>query len=143
MNYKKWVYDDLSTYQYQKTAMVTIPEKLDALREKAEAIRIASYDSTHGGGPSAEELLAANIAERQELEHNLRAARHHVRAVERALEALAADERKAIEYCALYPQSGGVRRLQEEIGYEKSQAYAIRDRAIHHMALLLHGRAEL
>ena len=87
--------------------------------------------------------MLANIAERDELKHNLEITKREVEQVDAALAELSQEERLVLERFYIHREHGHVDRLCEELNMEKSQVYNIKNRALVKLARMLHGQVSL
>ena len=60
-------------------------------------------------------------------------------AVEKALEALTAQERRVLERMYLHKEPLAVQMLVLELGYEKSNIYVLKEKALRHFAMAFYG----
>lgn len=145
MNYKDWTIPRLKELPQLEKALDNIPERIKVLEAEYTNIRAVRTDATpvHGGTNTREEMLIANIAEREELSARYDIAKRNVEQMRNALADLEPNERKALEMFYIHRCKNHVERLCAEFGYEKSQVYAIKDEALIKLAKILYGCAEL
>lgn len=141
MNWKFEAIEKLKEYTARKNALVTIPEEITRLEEAAQSIRSAAADATpvQGGGSTREDMLLSNIVHREELQRRLSDAKRWVKAVDRGLAVLTADERLILDRFYIHPMRGYVDRLCEEFCIEKTAVYKRKDAAIEKFTLALYG----
>ena len=145
MNYKQYIIPDLQSLNAWRAALTTIPERIRALERAYGAIRSAMTDATPvaGGTTVRDEMLVSNIAERDKLKSNLEITRHNVKRLESALELLPRDERIILERFYVNREKNHVERLMEELHYEKTQIYQLKERGLIDLARILLGVVEL
>ncbi len=145
MNYKQFIIPDLQSLNAWRAALTTIPERIRALEMAYGAIRSAMTDATPvaGGTTVRDEMLVSNIAERDKLKSNLEITRHNVKRLESALELLPRDERIILERFYVNREKNHVERLMEELHYEKTQIYQLKERGLIDLARILLGVVEL
>ena len=145
MNYKQYIIPDLKSLNAWRAALTTIPERIRALEMAYGAIRSAMTDATPvaGGTTVRDEMLVSNIAERDKLKSNLEITRHNVKRLESALELLPRDERIILERFYVNREKNHVERLMEELHYEKTQIYQLKERGLIDLARILLGVVEL
>ncbi len=124
MKYKDFVIDRLKNYGAHKTAVENLRERLDQLA----SLRCAS----------AEERLDHFVCEK-EFGALLQNKQDEVEAVEKALEALTAQERRVLERMYLHKEPLAVQMLVLELGYEKSNIYVLKEKALRHFAMAFYG----
>ena len=145
MNYKQYIIPDLQSLNAWRAALTTIPERIRALEMAYGAIRSAMTDATPvaGGTTVRDEMLVSNIAERDKLKSNLEITRHNVKRLESALELLPRDERIILERFYVNREKNHVQRHMEELHYEKTQIYQLKERGLIDLARILLGVVEL
>ena len=143
-----WQYNamqDLREYQAVKESMVSIPEELKALEIDMQLVRGTSYDKSpvQGGASGREDRLIDYIDKKGRLAENLRAATVRVRRIERGLAGLTDNERLVLHRFFVSREHGHVDRLCEELGYEKTAVYNIKDAALKKFTLSMFGVIDL
>lgn len=144
MNWKNEAMDKLRRYDSMRTACHSIPKELQRLRVEACRMKGASTDPVpvKGGSSRGEDRLLNNIVLRQELSNSLERTRAWLDVTERALKHLDRQEQLILQRLYIYPEKGGVDRLCQELGMEKSTVYRHRDRALEKFTLALYGLPE-
>ena len=145
MKYTDWLIPRLRNLEAERRALVNIPDRIKALEISFGAIRAVATDGepVSGGTSRREELLLENIAERDELKHNLRITRAEVRQVENALNSLSPEEKTVIEKFYINRPQNHVEWLCQELHIERTQVYRIKDQALIKMARQLFGQVTL
>lgn len=141
VDYRKLVAEDLKDYKAMKEGICNNKERIAELEAEFERIKggAGGTASLRGGGNATEDKLINNIAERDRYELNNRATTPLVLRIERSLRHLNETELKVIVRMYINEEKGAVLRLCEELNYEKSMIYKIKDAAIHKLALAMYG----
>ena len=145
MKYTDWIIPRLRELGQERAALKNIPERILVLEMAFDGLKAANTDGTvvSGGENHREEAMLANIAERDELKHNLEITKREVEQVDAALAELSQEERLVLERFYIHREHGHVDRLCEELNMEKSQVYNIKNRALVKLARMLHGQVSL
>lgn len=145
MNYKDRLIPELKTLQSKREALKNIPEKIKILEMRYSALRSSRTDAqpVSGGISRWENDLLCNIAERDALKLDLEIVRREVALMERALQSLSETEQLVLDRAYINRRKNYIDQLCEELGYEKSQIYRIRETSLEGLARKLLGRAEL
>ena len=133
--------DKLKDYTAKKNAAAHIPAEIARLEDDFKHIRSATMDATpvEGGGNRREDMLLANICQRTELWHQLNNVELELAGIEKALDALTAEERLVLERFYINPHKGSVDWLCEELGIERPTVYKRKDAAREKFTKLLYG----
>lgn len=142
MNYKKWLIEDLQNLERNEFSLLQMRSELETLEAEYAAIKATDFDKipSHGSGNVQEEKLLTAIAKKQELEANLEATARHVEDMRRVLKNLPDDERRVVERMFVHREKYAADNLAEELGYETSQIYNIKNRALTHIAQMRFGK---
>lgn len=145
MDWKREAVEKLKRYNAMKQSLCSIPEEIGRLESEMQSIRSATSDGTpvSGGGSGREDRYLSNIVHREELARSLEQAQKWVSLVDSALEILNPEELLILDRFYINPARGNVDRLCMELGVEKSQVYARKDSALHHLTLSLYGCTEI
>ena len=145
MKYTDWIIPRRRELGQERAALKNIPERILVLEMAFDGLKAANTDGTvvSGGENHREEAMLANIAERDELKHNLEITKREVEQVDAALAELSQEERLVLERFYIHREHGHVDRLCEELNMEKSQVYNIKNRALVKLARMLHGQVSL
>lgn len=145
MKYTDWIIPRLRDLENERAALQNIPERIRTLELAFAGLRAANTDGdvVSGGENHREDLLLANIAERDELKKNLEITRREVEQVDSALAKLSQDERLVLDRFYIHREHGHVDRLCEELGCEVANVYKIKNRALVQLARSLHGQVTL
>lgn len=145
MIYKTMAMEDLKLHGKRIISVQNLRDEIEALEcEKISAKGISDSTPVMGGDINKQDSKLVDIISLQKrLGMQLAAVERHVNRVERALGALTRDERKVIERFYLDPQNYSMKRLQEELMYEKSKIYEIKDDALYNFTIALYGITDL
>ena len=145
MNWQEQAAQDLRKYEQQRQSIENIPERIRALREKYEAVKCVCTDApaVDGGGGRTEDAMIDNILERKRLALTLAANRRVVALVERGLAALSEPERAVLDVFYIHPRGEKLEYLRDELGYERSQVYRIKDEALYKYTVNQYGIPEM
>lgn len=146
MDWRKISIERLKDYENRKAALLSIPEQLETLELEFTSIRAATTDGQEikgGGGSKIEDSLINNIVKRDELKRNLKIVKNEVAVTERGLKGLTADEEKILNKFYINRVHGHVELLCEELNFEKSRVYAIKEDALKKFTLACYGIIEL
>lgn len=124
MKYKDFVIDRLRNHSAHKAAVENLRERLEQLA------------ALHGASPG--ERLDQFVCEK-EFRALLQSKQSEVEAVEKALGALTRQERQVLERMYLQKEPLAVQVLMIELGYEKSNIYSLKEKALQHFARAFYG----
>lgn len=145
MNYKDRLIPELKTLQDKREALINIPEQIKILEMRYGALRAARTDAQPVSGDISrrENDLLCNIAERDTLKADLTATQREVDLMDGALSKLSEVEQRVIDYAYINRRKNYIEQLCEELGYERTQVYRIKDAALIKLARKLYGKVEL
>lgn len=145
MNWQKEAVNDLKAYVARKNSIESMREKIKELEAKAVRLNSVSNDvPVQGGAAKNEDMLINNIVERDKLGENIRIAQRFIESVDRGLEVLSADERKVLDGFYMAPViTRKVDRLCDELHFEKSRIYQIKDTALRRFTVAMYGIIDL
>lgn len=145
MNWKKQIIEDLRDYPLKLEAMYQIPEKIKRLEDEYTGLKSARNDSTPVSGSTnkREDALVNNIVERDKLKLNYSIIKRQISALEKGLELLTDTERLILDRFYIHGAKGNIDRLKDELGYEKSQLYCMRNDALRKLTIGMYGVVEL
>lgn len=143
LTYKTYVLARLADFADARAALVTIPERVEALRAKRETLKLRATDSqpVSGGGSRTEDAWVTSLLEEDYLKARLKEAEKVVAQTQYLLADLDREETLVIERTCMRRRKGDVEELCEELGYERSAVYALRDRTLRKLARLMTGEA--
>lgn len=140
MDWKREAIEDLRNYTRRKQSLENLPRRIEALEQDSLSVRAGLGSEPVSGGTSmAEDRMINNISERERLGHNLCSVRRLVELTEQGLDSLTREERLVLERFFINRQRGYLERLMDELGYEKSRIYQIKDIALRKYTLQQFG----
>lgn len=144
MDWKKEAINDLKNYLSRKNSILSMSEQIQMLDAKMERVKGFSADSpVMGGASKSEDVLINCIAEKDRLTTNIEIAKKQIAMVERGLTFLSDDERTVLTMFFINRPSNHIDRLCDELGYEKSRIYEIKDQALHKFTIAMYGIVDL
>lgn len=146
MNWQKISIERLREYEARKRALELIPEQIKALEDKFTSVRSATTDSiavSDGTGNKREDALINNIVMRQELAGNLSIALKEVSITESGLAGLNDTQRLILQKFYIERTHGHIEKLCEELHFEKSRVYALKDEALKKFTMSCYGVVEV
>ena len=146
MTWKKISIERLKEYEARKEALELIPEQLETLEMSFTAIRAATTDGTPvagGEGNKRENSLINNIVKREELTRSLDIARREVEVTEKGLAGLTDEQKRVLSLFYIHRTRNHVERLCEEMCYEKSKIYELKDEALRIFTMATCGVVEI
>ena len=146
IDYRSLAIERLQSYPAQKASLEGLEQEIRMLEERMTAPRGgASSDATpvREGGNRYEDRLLTDIAKKEEMKWAKERACFETLRVGNALNALSDEQRLILDRFYMHRQSGYVERLCEELGYEKTQIYKMKDDALYLFTLNLYGVIEL
>lgn len=145
MNYKRDLIDELRALPHRKASIENLKERISILKMQLEAIRAASTDAepvSGGGTNKREDAMINNLYEQMVRKNDLRVTEAQVKLLEENIAKLLPNERLVLERFYVIGEKNAVTRLMNDLGYEKSQIYRIKDEALANLARRLYGRIE-
>ena len=140
MDWKKCAIEDLRKYNSMKSSLDMMRERIESLNSSFKAIKCSTSDATpvKGGGNMAEDRLINNIVERERLKYNYLATEKLVNLIGKGIKGL---DEKDIKILSMFYMDGkySVMRMVEELGYEQSQIYRMKDRALYKFTVEMYG----
>lgn len=145
MNWQKMSIDRLKEYEARQSALILIPEQIKTLETNFTAIRAARTDGTpvKESGNKREDALLSNIAKRQELEFNLEIAEREAEITAQGLATLTPEERQVLYKFYINRPRRHVEELCEELNFEKTRVYEIKDIALRKFTRAVYGVVEI
>ena len=145
MNWKTSAESDLRTYNIRRQSLDNIQERITALKATQDGLRAVAADSEpiKGGTSKYEDKLINSIVEIERLKLNYVAANRLVKLIEKGMEGLSEEEREVVDAFYITATERCVDVLRERLGYEKSQIYRIREKALYKFTLSCYGIIDL
>ena len=144
MKWSDCAIQDLRKYKYLKASLENIAERMEALRCRFLSIRSAAIDKVpvKGGFSRYEDNLLNIIVEKDRLKYLYRANKTLLNLIERGLASLDETERLVLEKFYIDRPKNHVEKLMEELNYEKSRVYEIKDQALYKFTIAMYGIIE-
>ena len=144
MKWSDCAIQDLRKYKYLKASMESIPERMEALCCRFESAKGAATDKVpvKGGLSRYEDNLIDIIVEKERLKYLYRANKTLLDLIERGLDSLDKTERLVLDRFYIDRPKGHVEKLMEELNYEKSRVYEIKDQALYKFTIAMYGIVE-
>jgi hypothetical protein len=148
MNWQKAAVEDLQKYDAMCRSLDNIPLRIAALKSAYESLSLRRGAATGqsrlpGGLSRIEDRLLDNIVERQRLGHSYKAMKGLVTLVRRGISGLDERERLVLERFFIRREAGHVEKLMEELHYEKSRVYTLKNQALYKFTLSMYGLSDL
>jgi len=144
MKWSDFAIQDLRKYKYLKASLESIPERMEALRCKLVSVKgtATDKDPVQGGTSRYEDNLLDIIVEKERLKYLYRANKKLLALIERGLASLNKTERLVLDRFYIDRPKGHVEKLMEELNYEKSRVYEIKDQALYKFTVAMYGIVE-
>ena len=146
MKYTDRLIPELKTLQEKREALENIPEKIKILEMRYSALRSSRTDAEPLSGSSIsrrEDDMIGNIAERDALQGDYEVTEREVNWLESALHTLTDAEQLVLDRAYINRRNGYIDLLCDELGYEKTRVYEIRNHALIKLARTLFGQVKL
>ena len=144
MDWKKAAEDDLKLYNLRVMSLENISERIATLKASKQGIKACVTDKSpvKGGQSKYEEMLINCIVEIERLSINYEVTKRLIRLTEKGLSVLDSDAREVLESFYISGSERCLEVLRERLGYEKSQIYRIKDRALQKFTIACFGITE-
>lgn len=144
MDWKRQAIDDLRKHGQRTESLHSIRERLASIESDKRAIKATSTDTTpvRDGSSRQEDRLLGLVSEQERLKHTYAAAKRLVNLVDKGLSGLEKQERLVLEKFYIYRTKGYMDDLMQELGYEQSHVYNVKDRALHKFTIAMYGLIE-
>ena len=141
MNWGSISIERLNDYNTRLVAVVSIQEQIESLELQYSSIRSAATEDTpvRGGGSNREDALLNNIAKREELKRNLEIAEKEISITQKGLSVLSEQERRVLTMFYIARPKDYMKRLCEEMMFEKTKIYQIKDQALTKFTKAVYG----
>lgn len=145
MDWKKAAEDDLKLYNLRMLSLDNISERIATLKASKEGVKACVIDKApvKGGQSKYEEMLINCIVEIERLSLNYEVTERLIKLTERGLSVLDDEEREVLESFYISGSERCLDVLRERLGYEKSQIYRIKDRALQKYTVACFGVTQL
>ena len=144
MNWKKEAVEDLKRYPCRKEGCLNLADRIQTLNASLSNVKGATCDVVpiKGGGCKVEDWRINTIMERDRLKLNYSTLKKLVQLTERGLKGLTEDERKVLERFFVYRGGRHVDELMDELCYEKTRIYELKDEALYKFTVAMYGIPE-
>lgn len=140
MNYITEAIERLEEYDQLHTAVENIKQELFALKAESDLIKSRNIsDMPKGSRGVADDWLCNNIAKRKELSQRLEISQRRIKQVEIILGKLESDERKLVDILYIRGGKKAVDRAMEELNFEKTKIYDMRNMVTKKIARMMLG----
>jgi hypothetical protein len=141
MDWKKEAINDLMTYERKKESLTNIKLQIQAINMQLTAVRgaLADTGSARGGDSHYEDRLLNGIVKRDRLKLTYRATKQLVTLIEKGLAGLDERDRLVLDMFYIHRAKGNVERLMEQLGYERSRIYEVKDEAVNKFTAAMYG----
>ena len=145
MDWKKAAEDDLKLYNLRMLSLDNISERIATLKASKEGVKACVTDKVpvKGGQSKYEEMLINCIVEIERLSLDYEVTERLIKLTERGLSVLDDEEREVLESFYISGSERCLDVLRERLGYEKSQIYRIKDRALQKYTVACFGVTQL
>ena len=135
---------DLRVYEKRKAAVGNLEERIKILNEQYVSLRgLSNSAPVMGGANRQEDAWINNIAERGQLETNLKIVKSLVGLTEKGLASLTDAQRLILELFFINRAQGYKEILCDRLCIEQSRLYELKDRAIKDFVIGMYGIVEL
>lgn len=144
MNWKKEAIEDLKRYTCRKEGCLNVADRIRTLNADLNGVRAVYSDAVpnHGGGSKMEDWRINAIMERDRLKINYANLKKLVQLTERGLSQLNEDERRVLDRFFVHRGGRHVDELMEELCYEKTRVYELKDEALYKFTVAMYGMVE-
>lgn len=144
MNWKAEAIKDLKTYPQRLESVKNLKERIMILEEQFVSLKgISTSEPVKGGLSRQEEKMLDNIAERTRLNFSLKVVQSLIELTEKGFAELDAKERKVLSGFYIKPVDNHVNILCEQMHFEKSRLYEIKDNALRKFTIAMYGTVEI
>lgn len=141
-NGRRVVIDDLERHDMRRSAISNLQQRISELDADMSRLQAVKFDgiSVQGKKSTLEERLSAVIDEKTELVERLRKTKAQRKRIEKALEMLAPEEREILQKFYIERADNETKMdLCDEFGFERSELYRRKDKALEHLDFILYG----
>lgn len=144
MNWKKEAVEDLKNYTCRKEGCLNVADRIQTLNTRLSGTpeMYSNAVPVRGGGSKAEEWRINTIVERDRLKMSYNNLKKLVQMTERGLNQLSSDERRVLELFFIHRSGRHVDDLMEELCYEKTRIYELKDEALYKFTVAMYGMTE-
>ena len=145
MDWKKAAEQDLRSYEARVQALESIKTRIAAQKINLEGLKGIASDKepVKGGTSKHDDRMISSIVEIERLKRNYSVTNSLVHFIEKGLAALTEEERDVLDCFYINSQNRSIESLKQKLGYEKSQIYRIKDRALYVFTISCYGIIDL
>lgn len=142
MNWRKEAANDLRELRFLENYVKNYPDMMETLNARMMRVHSGKDDAvpvSGGGGTQTEDDWLECIVKKERLSWQCSERKMKIFRIKEALALLEPKERRALELFYIDRPRNHVDRLCEELGYEKSQVYRLKDGALRNFTIALYG----
>lgn len=139
MKWTECAKQDLKRYNHLRESIKNIPNRIESLQYKYESLKGSEAKDESG---KYTDILLDNIVERERLQLVYKADKIILELIEKGLFALSENERKVLDGFYITRNGNYMHNLMEDMGYERSRIYQIKDHALYTFTLSMYGLLE-
>lgn len=141
MNWRYFAIEDLKSYEFFKKAIVNNQERLQIAEHNLTNLKGVKYDynPTSTDTTHHEDILINNIVIKEQLKVTNKYNKFYVEWIEKGLKELNEIELKVLDRFYINPSKNCVDILAEELNYEKSKIYQLREIALKKFTRCMYG----
>lgn len=146
MDWRDMAIDDLKSLKKLKEAKRYLAEEIESINTRLYNIKAITYDKdiVDGGDIYASENIKnTNLVKKEKLIVRLKNVEEEISLIEKALQKLTPEENKVLEYFYIDRPTRHIDKLMEQLHYEKSQIYNIKNIALYNYVGLRYGNLNL
>lgn len=145
MKWQHVVIEELESHPRKINSLYNLKDKIKTLELRKVSLKGQQYDKapvTGTGGNHYEDSILDAMTEIDKLKTSYKMNKYDVERIGKALRVLNGQEYKIIESFYMKDKRPNISKLEEEMKYEKSQIYRMRDKALRKLTYELYGREE-
>jgi len=132
---------ELKLYNYRKASLKNITKHLAELEDRTTRLKSSGdfKEVVSFGGMNSGDQLINLLSEIEDLKHNYNWVNHLINRVDRGLELLSPEERLVLEKFYIRRTRRYLDELIEELFYERTSIYRMKDEALRKFTIALYG----
>ncbi|MFL8952522.1 DUF1492 domain-containing protein [Helcococcus kunzii] len=146
MNWKDVAIGDLLSLNSLKVARNNLQYEIDAIETNLYNIKAIDYDRdiVDGGDQfKSEDVKLDNIVKKEKLKARLNQINTEIEMIDKGMNCLDEIEKKVLDYFYISRPYNHIRLLMDELHYEKSQVYRLKDEALSNYTAIRYGNINL
>lgn len=143
MIWQEFAIDELKKHLSRQVARLNLEDRIGELN--AQAVSLGGNSNsvpTSGDHSKIEDKWLNIVVQRDKLKENLKDVEQALIRVDRGLQALDERERKILNGFYIHRTAGYIDRLCDELHYEKSMIYRIKDEALYKFTIAMYGKVD-